>query len=189
MRVAVAFMVLVSLAGIALADGELDRIMTPEDKARLEQFDATRAEAIAEAKAGAAGDVAILDATLAGGELPFGSFDATGNWICRKIKLGGHLPLVVFGWFKCRISDDGGGWRLEKLTGSQRTSGAFYTVGDTRLVYLGAGHYSNEKSMSYASDADRDEVAYVVRPGKNRLRLEFPLPKYESKFDILELTR
>ena len=185
--------VIAMIAGsmMASADGEIDKLMTAADKARLADYDKTRAEAIAEArKGGTAQDVAILDAILAGKALAFSQdFDFTGNWQCRTVKLGGSPALTVYGWFKCRVTDDGSGWRLEKLTGSQRTAGAFYTDSDTRLIYIGALHYGDEKPKRYASDADRDQVAYVLRPDEKRVRLEFPSPKYESKLDIIELTR
>ncbi|WP_119268325.1 DUF4893 domain-containing protein [Taklimakanibacter deserti] len=178
-------------AATAAADGEIDKIMTAADKARLASFDQVRAEAIAEAqKGGSKEDVATLDAILAGKTLAFSEgFDFTGDWQCRTVKLGGNLPLTVYGWFKCRISDDGSGWKLDKLTGSQRTAGAFYTDSDTRLTYLGVLYYGDEKPKKYGSDPDRDQVAYVVRQDEDSVRLEFPSPKYESKLDILELRR
>ncbi len=37
--------------------------------------------------------------------------------------------------------------------------------------------------------SDRNQVAYALRADKNRERLEFSSPKYESKLDILELKR
>ncbi|CAN5149159.1 DUF4893 domain-containing protein [soil metagenome] len=179
------------LAAPVLADGEINTILKPEDKARLEQFDTVRTEAIAAAKArGAAADVAELDRILTGGALPFDeTFDLAGNWRCRTIKLGGDPALTIYGWFKCRVSDDGSGWKLEKLSGSQRVTGRFYTESATRLTFVGAGHYADETPRAYGSDPERDEVAYAVRPGTDRVRLEFPLPRFESKFDILELRK
>jgi hypothetical protein len=178
-------------AAAARADGEIDKIMTAPDKARLASFDKVRAEAIDEAKRGGEpADVATLDAVLAGTNLAFSEdFDFTGNWQCRTVKLGGDPSLTVYGWFKCRVSDAGSGWKLEKLTGSQRTAGGFYTDSDTRLTYLGVLFYGDEKPKRYGGAPDRDQVAYVVRADKNRVRLEFPSPKYESKLDILELKR
>lgn len=178
-------------AATARADGEIDKLMTAADKARLAAYDKVRAEAIADAKkVGTPKDVATLDAILAGKPLSFsGNFDMTGNWQCRTVKLGGRPALTIYGWFKCRISDDGSGWRLEKLTGSQRTSGSFYTDSDTRLTYVGAFHYADEKPGRYRANPDRDEVAYAIRAGDTRVRLEFPSPKYESKLDIIELKR
>lgn len=182
---------LIACAVAARADGEIDRLMTAADKARLASYDKIRAEAIADARQGGAPrDIATLDAILAGETLAFSErFDMTGDWRCRTVKLGGAPTLTIYGWFKCRITDDGSGWRLEKLTGSQRTSGAFYTDSDTRLTYLGALHYADEAPRRYAGDPDRDQIAYAMRAGDKRVRLEFPSPKYESKLDIIELER
>jgi len=179
------------LAVPAAADGELDARMTAADKARLANYEKVRAEAIAEAKTGgAAADIATLDQVLSGDPLSMhGDFDATGKWKCRTLKLGGMLPLTIYDWFDCRISDDGSGWYLTKTTGSQRTSGRFYDDGDTRLVYLGSLHYGGEKPIPYGKDAERDQVAYVFRAAPDRLRMEFPSPKFESKLDIIELKR
>lgn len=187
---AVAFAI-ITCAAPASADGEIDKLMLAPDKARLASYDKIRAEAIADArKGGTSQDVATLDAILGGESLAFSEgFDMTGNWRCRTVKLGGAPALSIYGWFKCRITDDGSGWRLEKLTGSQRSSGAFYTDSDTRLTYLGALHYADEPPRRYGSDPDRDQVAYVMRAGDKRVRLEFPSPKYKSKLDILELKR
>lgn len=174
-----------------LATGELISLITKGDAARLKSYEKIRVEAISEAKAGgSAKDLSVLETVLSGTPLSFRSrFNPVGSWKCRTLKLGGLLPLTVYPQFKCRILDDGAGWRLEKTGGSQRTSGRFYDDGDTRLVYLGALHYSDEKPKPYASDPERDQVAHAFRAGENRLRLEFPSPKFESKLDILELTR
>ncbi len=185
---------LVLLVGGSLpvrADGELATLLTAADKLRLERFTETRQAAIKDATdKGDARDVEELNRILDGAALSLsGSFDATGDWKCRTIKLGGDPALVIYGWFKCRISDDGAGWYVEKLTGSQRTSGRLFTDSDTRLVYIGAGHYADEQPRKYQSDSDRDQVAYVTRPTENRLRFEFPEPKYESRFDVLEFER
>ncbi|MFT3988944.1 DUF4893 domain-containing protein [Aestuariivirga sp.] len=174
----------------AFADGELLRLLKPADDAKLKHFAATKAEALAEARAGGdAADMAILDDALSGTPMDINSFDATGPWRCRTIKAGGNLPLVTYGWFKCRISDDGSGWFLKKTTGSQRTEGRFYTVSQTRLAYLGAGYVVGESPRSYGEDSKENQVAFVERLKPNRLVLQFPEPEYESKFDILLLER
>lgn len=175
----------------AQADGELPKLLTPFDKTRLDQLDATVTSALAEARAGGSPeDRAILDAALAGTPLPLASgFDPNGNWKCRTIKLGGDPQLTVYPWFTCRISEDGAGWQLEKLTGSQRTRGLFYTLAETRLAYLGAGYVIGEKPRRYGEDAKENQVAIAERRGKNRLILLFPAPQYESKLDILVLER
>jgi hypothetical protein len=113
----------------------------------------------------------------------------TGNWQCRTIKAGGLGPLVVYGWFKCKVSDDGSGWMLEKISGSQRTKGRFYTDGDSRLIYLGSGFVSGEKPKAYGRGPDTDQVGYAFRSGQAEWRIEFPAPRYESKLDIIEFRR
>lgn len=178
------------LAGPVRADGDLDRLITPADDARLEHFDATAAEALAEArKGGDASDLAVLEAALAGKALDIASFDMTGTWKCRVIKVGGLLPLVAYPNFRCRIADDGASYVLTKLSGSQLTGGRFYVAGETRLVYLGAGWVVGDAPRKYGDDPKENQVAYVERRGKNRIILMFPAPQYESKLDILVLER
>jgi hypothetical protein len=185
--------ILIVLAGASLvhADGTLDKRLTTFDKDRLARLDAIMAEALAEARAGGSReDVQTLEAALSGSALPLAEgFDPTGDWRCRTIKAGGSLPLTVYGWFKCRISDDGAGWMLEKLTGSQRTKGMFYTLSANRLAYAGAGYVADEKPRSYGQDATSNQVAVAERRAKNRIILMFPAPQYESKLDILVLER
>lgn len=190
-HITIAVFLFLGAVSIAHADGALDKRLTPFDRDRLARFEATFGDAVAEATAGGSKeDVAILNAALAGAPLPLAEgFDPTGNWNCRTIKAGGMLPLVVYGWFKCRISDDGAGWMLEKLTGSQRTTGRVYTLSATRLAYLGAGHVQGEAPRAYGEDAKDNQVALVERRAKNRIILLFPAPQYESKLDVLVLER
>jgi hypothetical protein len=175
----------------ACADGELAKLLTDVDQKRLDHFEATRTGAVAEAMAeGAPEDVAILKAALSGRPLSFARFDATGTWSCRTIKLGGMAPpLVVYARFRCRIGDDGAGLQLEKLGGSQRTRGRFYTESDTRLVYLGSGFIAGDKPRPYGSGLEWDQVAVAERLAGNRLVLQFPSPYAESAFDLLVLER
>jgi hypothetical protein len=177
--------------GPASADGEINSIISSNDKGRLARFDDSRRSAFeAAGKSTDKAAVAVLEQIESGELLPVeGTFDATGVWRCRYAKLGGDPPLVVYDWFTCRISDNGAGWVLDKLGGSQRTSGRLFTDRDTRLIYLGAVHYAEEKPLAYGSHPERDQVAYVMRPSENRLRFEFPAPRFESEFDILELVR
>ncbi len=190
-KIVLALLLALSSAAIAHADGEMDGKLTPFDKDRLARFDATAGEALADAKAGgAAADVAVLDAALAGTALPLAEgFDPLGDWKCRTIKAGKSLPLVVYPWFRCRISDDGAGWTLQKLSGSQRTKGRFYTLSDTRLAYLGAGSVNGDPPRNYGDDPKENQVAIVERRAKNRIILMFPEPQYESKLDVLVLER
>jgi hypothetical protein len=181
---------LVLLTGIALADGEFDKIITAADRERMQNYDETRRGALAEARAGGAPeDLATLDAVASKEAQSWSGFDMTGNWQCRTIKAGGLVPLIVYGWFKCKVSDDGSGWMLEKLTGSQRTKGRFFDDGDKRLTYLGSFYIAGEAVKPYGSGPDSDQFGYAFRTGAEAFRIELPAPRYESKLDILELRR
>ena len=176
----------------AFADGALDKLLTDEDKARLANFQKTEAEALQQSLRGNPEEVEILTAALAGKPLPMdGDFDPTGNWRCRVIKAGGDesLPLVVYGWLKCRISDDGSGWFVEKLSGSQRTTGRLYTKSATELVYAGAGHVNDDPPRRYGDDSQENQVAIVTRRAENKLVFMFPEPAFESKLDVMVMER
>lgn len=174
----------------ALADGEVLKLMTPADKARLDDYGMTKSVAVAEANSGGAPeDVATLETILEAPSLSFAGFDMTGSWQCRTTKVGGLGSLVIYGWFKCKVTDDGSGWRLEKLTGSQRTVGRFFDDGDKRLIYLGSFYVAGNKVLPYGSGPDSDQVGYAFRTGPASWRLELPAPRYESKLDIMEFRR
>lgn len=183
------------LAGIgpAWADGTLPGKLSADDRQRLETFDSVRGEAIGAAReSDDKAALATLDAILSGKpETVRGVTDLAGDWRCRVAKLGGNLPLVVYDWFRCRITDDAAGLRLDKISGSQRTAGTFYDDANAeRLTYVGSAYYGYEgKPKPYGRDAERDQVGYLVRVGPDRLRLEFPSPRFESQFDIMELER
>ena len=176
----------------ALADGVLGKIISPFDRARLADFQKTEAEALSEALRGDPAEVEILTAALSGKPLAMGGdFDPTGKWRCRVIKAGGDpsLPLVVYGWFKCKISDDGSGWFVTKISGSQRLTGRLYTRSATELVFLGAGHVNDDPPRKYGEDAEQDQVAIVTRRAEDRLVFEFPAPRFESKLDVMVMER
>lgn len=179
-----------SLAGPARADGAIVRLLTAQDRDRLARVDATRSAALADARArGAPADVAVLEGVMSGRLLSVRSADLTGDWRCRTLKLGKSAGLVAYGWFRCRIVDDGAGWRLDKLTGSQRISGRFYDDGETRMIFAGALSFGDEPRAAYGRPGARNQVGVAVRPGPDRLRLEFPEPEFESAFDVMDLER
>jgi Domain of unknown function (DUF4893) len=191
-KILISLFAIVSLSLPAHADGELDKLLTAADKARLANFQKTEAEALQQALRGAPDDIEILTDALDGKPLPMdGDFDPIGNWRCRVIKAGSEdlLPLVVYGWFKCRISDDGAGWFVEKISGSQRTSGRLYTKSATELVYVGAGHVNDDPPRKYGDDVEQNQVAIVTRRGENKLVFMFPEPVFESKLDVMVMER
>ena len=173
----------------ALADGQVQKLITPADKVRLDKYGETRKAALAEAKAGNPAEVKQLDALLAKPLVSFSDKDLTGNWKCRTIKAGGLSPLVIYGWFKCKVTDDGSGWRLEKISGSQRTQGRFFDDGEKRAIYLGSGSVNNDRAKPYGSGPQTDQVGYAFRTGASEWRVELPAPYYESKLDIIEFKR
>lgn len=173
----------------ALADGEIQKLITPADKARLDKYDETRKAALAEAKAGNPADVKQLDALLTKPLVSFSDKNLTGNWKCRTIKAGGLSPLVIYGWFKCKVTDDGSGWRLEKVSGSQRTKGRFFDNSEKRAIYLGSAYVNNDPAKPYGSGPQSDQVGYAFRTDASEWRIEFPAPYYESKLDIVEFKR
>ena len=175
--------------GFAFSDGVVQKLMTPADKARLEKYGETRKAALAEARNGDAPKVAELDALLAKPLLSTPDFDLGGEWRCRTIKAGGLSPLIVYGWFRCKVSDDGSGWKLEKASGSQRTTGRFYDDGEQRMIYLGSFHIAGETPKPYGGGPESDQIGYVFRTGEAEWRIELPAPQYESKLDILEFRR
>jgi len=179
------------LGSIALAhaDGEVQKLITAADKARLDKYGETRKAALEEAKAGNPTEVKQLEDLLAKPLVAFSDKDLTGNWKCRTIKAGGISPLVIYGWFKCKVTDDGSGWRLTKITGSQRTTGRFFDDNEKRAIYLGSFSVNNDKPKPYASGPESDQVGYAFRNSASEWRIEFPAPYYESKLDIMEFKR
>ena len=190
LRALLAAALLVLAAGPALADGEFDKLITAADRGRMRQYGETRKQALSEAKAGgAADDLAVLDEIIAGKLRSWAGFDMTGSWQCRTIKVGGFAQLIVYDWFRCRVTDDGSGWLLEKISGSQRTKGRFFDESDKRLAYLGSFYVDGDPIKPYGSGPDSDQFGYAFRTGGQQWRIEFPAPRYESKLDILEFRK
>jgi hypothetical protein len=160
------------------------------DAARLDAYRAIRAKALDEAKAGGTSEnVKTLEEIVSRPALSFADFDLMGEWQCRTVKAGGLASLVFYDWFRCRVTDEGLGWTLEKLSGSQRTKGRFFTEDDTRLMYLGSFFIAGETPPIYGAGGETDQAGYVFREGEDRWRIEFPAPARESKLDILEFRR
>jgi hypothetical protein len=179
-----------ALASHAGAESDLTKTLTPTDLGRLAQFQLARADALKDAREnGDAADVKLLDEILAGAEQPVRGVDIRGDYRCRVAKLGRLAHVVIYNWFRCRIGEDDVGYRLEKLTGSQRLSGHFIDDSETALIFYGADHYADEEPLAYNANPERNNVGRFVKVGDKRYRLEFPLPFLESNFDILELEK
>lgn len=189
-RIPLLLSLVVALSTPAFATGEIEGLITQADRGRLANYETTRAEALKEAReGGSAEDIAILDKVVDARQQSWSGFDMTGDWQCRTIKAGGLGQLVVYGWFKCRVTDDGSGWTLTKLTGSQKTKGRFFTDSDFRQTYLGAFAVNDDPFPAYGKGPETDQVGYTFLMSPKSWRIEFPAPYYESKLDILEFRR
>ena len=166
-RLLLAALGLLCFALPAHADGEVQKLITAADKARLDKYGETRKAALAEAKAGDPAEVRQLDALLTKPLVAFSDKDLTGNWKCRTIKAGGLGPLVIYGWFKCKVTDDGSGWRLEKVSGSQRTKGRFFDDGARNARSISAPSMSTairQSPMAAARKATRSAMPSATAP-------------------------
>jgi hypothetical protein len=164
--------------------------LSQTDVQRFARFDENRKNAVYEGKEGGdAADQPTLAKVLAGQPQAIADKELLGEWRCRTLKLGGEPPLVIYGFFKCRIFEENGALILQKTTGSQRTRGALHRIAPDRFAYIGAGTVNDDPVRAYGDDAREDEVALLVKAAPARLRLEFPAPHYESLFDIIELVR
>jgi hypothetical protein len=180
---------------VVAAAADWKTIITPADRDRLDRLAESigKGDAAAAASNPAPADTKVLRAILDPPDMPVAVGRLAGNWRCRTIKIGEIL--VVYPWFKCRITTTADGLRLEKTSGSQRLSGTLYADGPTRLVLLGAGTVNDEPPVPYSAlagngqpaDPDADVVGVLTQPAPDRLRIVFPFPRYESIYDVMEL--
>lgn len=119
-----------------------------------------------------------------------------GEWRCRSLKLGGMTPAMVYRWFRCRIFDQGGELRFEKVTGTQRMSGTLTPEGNG-YSYRGASsakgeplhRYSGSGASVGASRTPDDQEGFLEILADGRARIEIPHPIQESDYDVIELVR
>ncbi|NIY71887.1 DUF4893 domain-containing protein [Marivivens donghaensis] len=182
-------------ATIARADVRLP------DQERLANNADTYAEALASAVSAASqSELRLLEQIVNPPEIELSNVE--GNWNCRTAKLGGRfLEIVIYQDFRCRITKvDDGTYNLEKLTGSQRTSGQFSKIEGGKWLYLGVGYVDGGPAVSYDElptdtntpvdpGSTHSVVGYFEMTGENTARLMQPSPQYESQYDILYLTR
>ena len=177
---------------------------SPYDLERLDNALAARDKALAQALIGAKlQDLATLREILQPAQ-SIGGEALIGDWRCRTMKVGGLLPLTIYGWFKCQIDYGPNGLTFRKLTGSQRTSGELWPIyaenGEgfpVRWIYLGASHYGDEPPRAYGgpdnplgkTSKNRDDPGILEAIGPNHIRIGFPSPVVESDYDFLDLRR
>ncbi|NWH09129.1 MAG: DUF4893 domain-containing protein [Alphaproteobacteria bacterium] len=199
---AAAVLVLAHSAASAESQPAWRTIISEEDLARLEARD--EALKTAWSQVTPAPDIiehmADAEALLNAPAVPVLSQDIAGDWRCRTTKIGGEFATFVrYGWFKCRVTKrSDGSYFFEKISGSQRVSGVLFMESATRFVPLGGRSVNDEPQVAYdpmeppetdPSFTLHNEVAYLVRVDAQTMRLEFPLPHYESTFDLMELRR
>lgn len=177
----------------AWASGPFPDMLSTADRDRLSRYEPVRRTTLAYVRAHANPiDLATLEAALAGSASDIPPAELAGEWRCRTIKLARNeeLPLVIYASFRCLMHDDSAGLRLEKLTGSQRTKGTFYDIGETKLGYVGTLALGDEPNApKYGEDPERNQVGYLIPVSATHMRLEFPSPVYEADFEVLELRR
>lgn len=133
----------------------------------------------------------IMD-PVAGGR----SGSISGEWRCRSMKLGGMTPAMVYRWFHCRIWEQGGTLRFEKVTGTQRMLGTLYPE-DGGYSYRGASsakgeplhRYSGSGASAGATATPDDQQGFLEVLADGRARIEIPHPIQESDYDVIELAR
>lgn len=173
----------------ALAAGWQDRIAA-NDADKLRRLGAAWTAALGEARRTHRNELNALGALVRPAAALANPAPPPGLYRCRTVKLGGNLPFVAYGWFRCRIErSPQGELTLAKITGSQRSFGALYPDGARRLTFLGAVSWgTDETAMAYGAMPDRNQAGVLERIGARRWRLVLPWPEYESKLDLLELT-
>ena len=178
-----------SAAEIGCAYADPPEGLLPADAERFSELVQSRAAALAEAlRAEDAGERATVSDLLTAEWVPVEADALVGDWGCRVIKMGGLLPIVVYGSFDCRVARDGESLAIDKLTGSQRFSGRLTPSGDG-YAYVGAGHVVDEAPRDYGASAEQDEVGCLAALGPDRLLLELPHPRLESHHNLLEMVR
>jgi hypothetical protein len=146
-----------------------DRAMTETARTRPGAFYGITREELAEMKNGAKVD----------------SFPARWEGVrpCRTI-LTQFFVTVRYSWFECRLTRDGGTWRIEKLTGSWRMLGQVYPD-----PFLGSVVLERSRAVPYPvgrfGDGAGGDGAGLIRLAERRwLRILLPGP---YNFDFLEI--
>ncbi len=160
--------------------------LLPQDRQRLAGFDAAREQALAQIGSATPAEQRLLREAFSGTPQAVAPAAMAGDWRCRSLQFGPQ-GVAVYAEFRCRITDDAAGLRLEKLNGSQRQAGSFYDIGETRLGYLGALALGDDEGpIRYGENPERNQAGYLVPLSPRHLRLEY-VSRYG--FDVLDLRR
>lgn len=180
---------LLSLGSVALAERWQD-VATPADAARLKDRDATFAAALKEVRASEyAGELAANALLYDPKKRLADPLPPEGKYRCATHKLGGQfLAFIAYPDFICAIYGSGDRRQFVKLTGSQRPVGHIHADTKRNGVFLGSLMLGDDEALvPYGQDRERDLAGTVERIGKDRWRIVFPRPYYESTMDIIDL--
>ena len=181
--------VLLAGTGAAAAERWQD-IVTAADKARLEQRDAAFTAALAEVRVSEFAGELVKNALLYDPRRKLADpLPPEGKYLCATHKLGGQfLAFIAYPDFICAIYGSGDRRQFVKLTGSQRPVGYIHADRKRSGVFLGSLMLGDDAGLvPYGQDKERDLVGTVERIGKDRWRIVFPRPYYESTLDIIDL--
>lgn len=169
------------------------QIATEQDRQRIRNWYRSWQRALDDARERGAGAQVDAEGILLN---PAAALDdpnlPAGEYRCRTVKLGAKgratLGFVAYDWFRCRVEDQSGQKRMEKLSGSQRPTGRLFPDVGNREIFLGTLALGDEMmTIPYGSDRLRDMAGMVERIGEQRWRLVLPEPAYESLLDVIEI--
>ncbi len=165
-------------------------IITPADAERLRQRDSAFAAALAEVQASEfAGELAKAALLYDPKKRLENPLPPEGKYLCATHKLGGkYLAFIAYPDFACAIYGSSATRQFVKLTGSRRPVGFIHADGKRSGVFLGSLMLGDDETLvPYGQDKERDMAGTVERIGKDRWRIVFPNPYYESTLDIIDL--
>jgi hypothetical protein len=168
-------------------------LATEDDRRRLREWRRAWQEALEDAGAANAADIAAEGPLLEADSALRDPMPPPGDYDCRTLKIGtpsdSDLTYVAYPAFRCRISVEGRRISFSKLTGSQRPIGRLFADNERRLIFLGTMQLGDERrAFRYGTDRERDLAGILERVGDRRWRLVFPYPHFESLLDVIELT-
>jgi len=174
------------------------RVVTAEDRARLEAIGTTWALARDEAlKSDAAtvtreGDLLRPEAALPA------PVPTPGLYQCRSVRLGGPEDRAVatrrgravtrFKPFDCVIAAEPTLLSFTKVTGTHRPGGYLWPEGDRRMIFLGGTvEREGEGASAYGNDPLRNRAGVLERIGEFRWRLTLLGQSPVARLEIIDL--
>lgn len=180
---------LLSAGSMALAERWQD-VATAADVERIKQRDATFVAALKEVReSDYAGELTKNPLLYDPDKRLADPLPPEGKYRCATHKLGGqYLAFIAYPDFVCAIYGTGDKRQFVKLTGSQRPVGHIHADTKRNGVFLGSLMLGDDDALvSYGQEKERDLAGTVERIGKDRWRIVFPRPYYESTMDIIDL--